>query len=82
MEMMELSGNSATEFPQLDLNQPVAFLLASAIPADLEFKQELLHLHSDSERTARLMEFYQLILPKLQRGSIGAKTAARSGFVM
>ena len=52
------------------------------IPADLEFKQELLHLHSDSERTARLMEFYQLILPKLQRGSVGAKTAARNGFVM
>ncbi len=82
MEMMELSGNAATEFPQLDLNQPVAFLLASAIPADLDFKQELLHLHSDSERTARLMEFYQLILPKLQCGSVGARTAARNGFVM
>lgn len=82
MEMMELTGNAATEFPQLDLNQPVAFLLASAIPADLEFKQELLHLHSDSERTARLMEFYHLILPKLQRGSIGAKTATRNGLVM
>ena len=82
MEMMELSGSAATEFPQLDLDQPVAFLLASAIPADLEFKQELLHLHSDSERTARLMEFYQLILPKLQRGAMGAQTAARNGFVM
>lgn len=82
MEMMELSGNTATEFPQLDLNQPVAFLLASAIPADLEFKQELLHLHSDGERTARLMEFYQSILPKLQRGSMGSKTAVHNGFVM
>ncbi|HZC43125.1 MAG TPA: LON peptidase substrate-binding domain-containing protein [Acidobacteriaceae bacterium] len=82
MEMMELSGNAASEFPQLDLDQPVAFLLASVIPADLEFKQDLLHLHSDSERTARLMEFYELILPKLQRGSIGAKTAARNDFVM
>lgn len=82
MEMMELSGNAETEFPHLDLNQPVAFLLASAIPADLEFKQELLHLHSDSDRTTRLIEFYQLILPKLQRGFIGAKTAAHNGFVM
>jgi Lon protease-like protein len=82
LEMMELSGNGATEFPQLDLSQPVAFLLASAIPADLEFKQELLHLHSDSERTARLMEFYQLILPKLQRGSMSANVSARNGFVM
>ncbi|MGO8718253.1 MAG: LON peptidase substrate-binding domain-containing protein [Acidobacteriaceae bacterium] len=82
MEMMELSGSAATEFPQLDLNRPIAFLLASAIPADLEFKQELLHLHSDGERTARLMEFYQSILPKLQRGSMGSKTAAHNGLVM
>ncbi|MHB1957597.1 MAG: LON peptidase substrate-binding domain-containing protein [Acidobacteriaceae bacterium] len=82
LEMMELSGNAAMEFPQLDLDQPVAYLLASAIPADLEFKQELLHLHSDSARTARLLEFYRLILPKLQRGSVGLKTAAHNGFIM
>ena len=82
MEMMELSGNAAADFPPLDLNQPVAFLLASVIPADLEFKQELLHLHSDSERTARLMEFYQSILPKLHRGSMSARTAPGNGFVM
>ena len=82
MEMMELSGSAATEFPQLDLDQPVAFVLASAIPADLEFQQELLHLHSDAERTALLMKFYRSILPKLQRGSMGPKTAAHNGFVM
>ena len=82
MEMIELSGDGLVEFPQLDLNQPVAFVLASAIPADLEFKQELLHLHSDGQRTARLMEFYQSILPKLQRGSMSSKAAMRSGHVM
>jgi len=82
MEMIELSGGGLVEFPQLDLNQPVAFVLASAIPADLEFKQELLHLHSDAQRTARLMEFYQSILPKLQRGSMSSETAMRSGHVM
>jgi Lon protease-like protein len=82
LEMMELSGDGSADFPLLDLDLPVAYLLASAIPADLEFKQDLLHLHSDSERTARLMEFYQLILPKLHRGSIGARTAERNGFVM
>jgi Lon protease-like protein len=82
LEMMELSGDGPADFPLLDLDQPVAYLLASAIPADLEFKQDLLHLHSDSERTARLMEFYHSILPKLQRGSIGARIAERNGFVM
>jgi Lon protease-like protein len=82
LEMLELSGDGPADFPLLDLDQPVAYLLASTTPADLEFKQDLLHLHSDSERTARLMQFYQLILPKLQRGSIGARTAERNGFVM
>ena len=82
MEMIELSGEGLVEFPQLDLNQPVAFVLASAIPADLEFKQELLHLHSDAERTTRLLEFYKLILPKLQRGSLNSRTAMRNGHVM
>lgn len=82
MEMIELSGGDLSEFPQLDLDQPVAFVLASAIPSNLEFKQELLHLHSDAQRTARLIEFYISILPKLQRGYTGSKAAMRSGYVM
>ncbi len=82
MEMMELSGADLAEFPQLDLNKPIAFLLASVVPADRQFQQELLHLHSDAERTARLIEFYQLILPKLRRGSIAGKTAAQNGHIM
>ncbi len=82
MEMVELSGENMSQFPQIDLNQPIAFLLASSIPADLEFKQELLHLDSDGERTERLIEFYQAILPKLRRGSMGSRAAMRNGHVM
>ncbi len=82
MEMMELSGGDLTEYPHLDLNQAVAFLLASAIPADLDFKQELLHMNSDAKRTARLIEFYRTILPKLHRGSMVSKAATRNGHVM
>lgn len=82
MEMMELSGEDLAEFPQLDLNKPIAFLLASAVPADHQFQQELLHLNSDAERTARLIEFYNVILPKLRRGSMIGKTAAQNGHIM
>ena len=82
MEMIELSGADTKEFPQLDLDQPVAFLLASSVPADPEFKQELLHLHSDGKRTERLIEFYHAILPKLRRGSMVGKAAAHNGHVM
>lgn len=82
MEMVELSGEDVLQSPPLDLNQPIAFLLASAIPADLEFKQEMLQLHSDGRRTQRLMEFYRAILPKLHRGAMVSKAAAHNGHVM
>lgn len=82
MEMVELSGENAAQFPHLDLNRPIVFLLASSIPADLEFKQELLHLHSDGERTDRLIEFYRTLLPKLRRGAMVSRAAAHNGHVM
>lgn len=82
MEMLHLSGSDTDIFPHLDLDHPVAFLLASEIPADLEFKQELLHMASDLERSQRLTAFYESILPKLHRGSMVGKAAARNGHVM
>lgn len=82
MQMMEFSGEDALQFPQLDLNEPIAFCLAAAIPADLDFKQELLHLDSDGMRTERLIEFYQAILPKLHRGYGVGRAAVRNGHVM
>jgi len=51
---------------QLDLNGPVAFQLADALPSDLGFKQQLLGSRSDAERTARLLDFYQEMLPRLR----------------
>jgi Lon protease-like protein len=50
----------------LDLNEPVAFQLADALPSDLGFKQQLLGSRSDAERTARLRDFYQEMLPRLR----------------
>lgn len=82
MEMMELTGADFAEFPQVDLNKPVAYLLASDVPADREFQQEILRLPSDWERTARLMEFYNLLLPKLRRGSLAGKSAGQNGHIM
>lgn len=82
MEMIELSGGDLREFPQLDLDRPVAFLLASTIPADIEFKQELLQIPSEGKRTQCLIEFYEAILPKLRRGSMCAVAAAHNGHVM
>lgn len=56
----------------LDLNGPVAFQLADALPSDLGFKQQLLGSRSDAERTARLRDFYQEMLPRLRDMGAGA----------
>ncbi len=59
-----------TSVTQVDLNGPVAFQLADALPSDLGFKQQLLVSRSDADRTARLLDFYQEMLPRL-RGMAG-----------
>lgn len=82
MEMMELSGTNLAEYPRLDLDGPVAFLLGNAVPADDGFKQELLDLRSDRERTARLLQFYEVILPKLRRGSMSTGVVRQPPHIM
>lgn len=80
-EMLELMGEELSAFPSLDLDGAVSYPLANALPADLDFKQELLGLRSDEERTARLIDFYHTVLPKLRTGR-AVSSAARNGHVM
>jgi Lon protease-like protein len=80
-EMLELLGEELSTFPSLDLDGAVSFALSNALPADLDFKQELLGLRSDKERTARLINFYHSVLPKLRTGR-AASSAVRNGHVM
>lgn len=61
---MHLAGLDVSTAP-LDLNRPVAFRLADAVPSDLAFKQQLLASRSDAERTAKLRDFYNEVLPRL-----------------
>lgn len=63
----------------LDLNAPVAFQLADALPSDLGFKQRLLASRSDAERTTRLREFYNEMLPRL-RAKEDASRAGQASF--
>ena len=58
----------------LDLNAPVAFQLADALPSDLGFKQQLLGSRSDADRTIRLRDFYNEMLPKLHNVAGDAPT--------
>jgi Lon protease-like protein len=62
---LHLAGIQAPS-THLDLNAPVAFQLADALPSDLGFKQQLLGSRSDADRTIRLRDFYNEMLPKLR----------------
>ncbi len=66
---LHMAGIS-TPATHLDLNAPVAFQLADALPSDLGFKQQLLASRSDADRTKKLRDFYNEMLPRL-----GAKEA-------
>ena len=80
-EALELLG--AVE-PNLSLNldEPVSYLLASTMPADLSFQQQLLTLPSDAQRTERLLAYYRNMLPKLRRGVQATRMASGNGHVM
>jgi Lon protease-like protein len=80
-EAMALAGIEAPE-TSIDLNGPISFRLASSLPADLGFKQQLLNFRSDAERTRRLHAFYLAVLPKLRAGAASQNAAAHNGHVM
>ena len=80
-EVLELTGGERSQ-RSFDLDEPVAFRVASASPTDLSFRIELLALRSDAERTERLIAFYRAMLPKLRRGAQASSLVARNGHVM
>lgn len=80
-EVLELMGGEKTH-RSFDLDEPVAFRLAWASPTDLSFRIELLAMRSDAERTERLIDLYNAMLPKLRRGVQASTIASRNGHVM
>ncbi|MBW4026429.1 MAG: ATP-dependent protease La domain-containing protein [Acidobacteria bacterium] len=80
-EVLELAGVEAQVLP-LNLDCLISFQLAAALPSDLGFKQQLLGLRSDAERSRHLLDFYNAMLPKLRRGAQATKRAADNGHIM
>jgi Lon protease-like protein len=80
-ETLELAGVEVVTM-HISLDGPISFALASALPADLGFKQQLLAVRSDAERTDRLREFYEAVLPRLRENARKSRPAAKNGNVM
>jgi Lon protease-like protein len=66
----------------LNLDAPVAYLLAASMPADLNFQQALLAMRSDAERTETLLTYYRAALPKLRSGAKASKRGSANGHIM
>ncbi|MBV8114746.1 MAG: LON peptidase substrate-binding domain-containing protein [Silvibacterium sp.] len=80
-ETLELAGIEVATM-HVSLDGPISFDLASVLPTDLGFKQQLLAIRSDAERTERLREFYETVLPQLRKKAQKMRPAGRNGNVM
>ncbi|MCL5263560.1 MAG: LON peptidase substrate-binding domain-containing protein [Acidobacteria bacterium] len=79
-EVIERS-NINLPMPPLDLDRPIAYSLASVLPTDLDFQQQMLATRSDAERTRKLCEFYEVLLNKLRTEAVNG-SVQRNGHVM
>jgi Lon protease-like protein len=68
--------------PQMDgapPGVPITFLIAAELPLDLEYKQELLELRSETERRANLREKMEKWLPELEQLDLVKRRAGGNG---
>jgi Lon protease-like protein len=83
-QMLALAGSvqdppSADPAPASPDSPALSYILASPLPLDLVFKQQLLALRSESKRISALIEYLEIILPKLRRATHARKTARGNG---
>lgn len=60
----------------------LSFHLASSLPIDLDFKQNLLTMNLESERVQMLISFFETILPNLRRAVHVRKKAGGNGHAL
>lgn len=60
----------------------LSYHLAYSLPLDLDFKQRLLEISSESERIEALISFFEAVLPNLRRATHVRKKAGGNGHVV
>ena len=65
-------------FPDAD-QEPLSFHLAGSLPLDLDFKQKLLAMRSESERFIAVAAYLEGILPELRRAARAGRKPAATG---
>jgi Lon protease-like protein len=74
--MALLAADAAPPDPE---DPQLSFHLAGTLPLDLDFKQTLLGLRSESERVVGLIEYFEAILPNLRRAVKARDKAGGNG---
>ena len=59
----------------------LSFYLAGSLPLDLDFKQKLLGLRSETERLSLLIAYFETIVPNLQRAARARQTSGGNGHI-
>ena len=77
LEILSLAG-AVQDLSAADQNQ-LSFYLAGSLPLDLDFKQKLLTMRSESERIQTVTAYLEGILPKLKRVARAREKAGGNG---
>jgi len=76
-DIVQLLGGDPLE-EEVERRQ-LSFHLTATLPLDLDFKQTLLGLRSETERITGLVEYFQAILPNLRRAVKARQKAGGNG---
>ena len=79
LEILSLAG-AVQDLSAADQNR-LSFYLAGSLPLDLDFKQKLLAMRSETERLQAVAAYLENILPQLRRVSEARKKAGGNGHV-
>jgi len=77
-ELMTLAGAQAQGSSEI-AGDNLAYHLAGSLPLDLDFKQTLLEMKSESERVQAIISFFETILPSMRRTVRVRKKAGGNG---
>jgi Lon protease-like protein len=78
-----LLAASGQTVPTLDPPEDLlSFYLIAHLPVDLDFKQTILAMQSESQRLSTLIEYYEAIIPKLGKMIEAKKKSGSNGHVM
>lgn len=77
-QFLEALGQSAEVDRE---NRPISFELARELPVDLDFKQTILEMKSETERIETLVEYYRAAIPKLEKNMRAREKASTNGHV-